>query len=86
MGSCLFFMEMYAGNMRYRSGQSQQGNNVGEDHQVVKQIGQLPDKVVGSDGAEKNKNKRQNRVNQIRFFPEQVVDIDSTEQIPAEDG
>lgn len=43
------------GHPDYHAGQGKQGNGVGDDHQVVEHIGQLPHQVVGHRGAQENK-------------------------------
>lgn len=80
----MLFVQMAA--MHHRTAEGNQRENIRQHHEVVEEIRQLPDKVVGENGAEKNKYNAKHGIAQVRFFPEEIVYIDAPEEIPADDG
>ena len=52
--------------------QGEQGDGVGDDHELVEHVAQLPDEVVGHRGAEEDENQREQRVDVGALFAEEV--------------
>ena len=80
----MFFVQMAA--MHHCAAEGNQRKNVRQHHEVVEEIRQLPDKVVGENGAKKNKHNAKHGIAQVRFFSEEIMYIDAPEEIPADDG
>ena len=59
--------------------QGEQGDGVGDDHELVEHVAQLPDEVVGHRGAEEDENQREQRVDVGALFAEEVDHVDLAE-------
>ena len=66
-----------------QSGQCDQTDDVRDHHELIEGVGQLPDKIVGEEGAEEDKEDRDDGVDEVCLFAEEVDDIDSAEEVPA---
>ena len=66
--------------------QGEEGDGVGDDHEVVEHIAQLPDEVVGHHRAKEDEDEREDGVDDDALLAEEVGDVDLAEEIPAEDG
>ena len=66
--------------------QSKQGQGVGNDHQVIEHVGQLPHQVVGHQSAQEDEHQTQHGVDNSGFFAEEIHHVDLAEQVPAQDG
>ena len=56
--------------------QSEQGDGVGNDHELVEHVAQLPDEVVGHRGAKEDEDKRETGVSAVAPFAEKSQDVD----------
>ena len=65
--------------------EGEESDNVGDDHELVEQVAQLPDKVVGHGGAEVDEDERKAGVDAAALFAEEVDHVDLAEEVPAED-
>ena len=65
--------------------EGEEGDDVGDDHELVEQVAQLPDKVVGHGGAEVDEDERKAGVDAAALFAEEVDHVDLAEEVPAED-
>ena len=85
-GSCciraLFFL--YARDDH--AGESEERDGVGNDHQLVEHVGELPDKVVGGERTEEDENQRDDFIDADSLLPEEVDDVDLAEHVPAKDS
>ena len=70
--------------MQDHAGQGEEGDGVGKDHQLVEQIGELPDEVVGSQGAQEDEEQGDDLVDNHGSVSEQVDRVDAAEHIPAQ--
>ena len=70
----------------YHAGEGQQRDRVGDDHQLVEHIGQLPHEVVGGQGAQEDEYEGDELINADRLLAEEVDDVDLAEHVPAKDG
>ena len=67
-------------------------DDVGDNHEVVEDVGQLPDEVIFRDGAEEDECNGKNRVDDncdllgLFGLAEQEEDVLLTEEVPADDG
>ena len=65
--------------------QGEQGDGVGNDHELVEHVAQLPDEVVGHRGAKEDEDQRETGVSAVAPFAEKVGHVDLAEEVPAED-
>ena len=65
--------------------QGEQRNGIGDDHELVEHVAQLPDKVIGHRGAEEDEDEREQRVNIGALLAEEVDHVDLAKQVPAQD-
>ena len=68
-----------------KAGESEQRNGVGDDHEVVEHVAQLPDEVVGHHRAEEDEHEREDGVDHGALLAEEVGDVDLAEEVPAQD-
>ena len=80
----LFFILFAA--LHDQSGQCDQTNDVRNDHELVKGVGQFPYEVVGEQRTEEDKEDRDDGVDEICLFAKDIHDVDPTEEVPADDG
>ena len=66
------------------AGQGEESDGVGDDHQLVEQIGELPDKIVGGQSSEENEDQGDDLVDDHGSVAKQVDRVDAAEHIPAE--
>ena len=66
--------------------QRHDGEEVGDDHELIEHIRKLPCKVIGDAGAEEDEHYGDDGIHRDRLFAEQVFHIDAAEEVPAEDG
>lgn len=59
---------------------------LGDDHQVIEHIGQLPNQIVGGQGAQEDEHQRNNHVNLGSLALEHILNVDLAKQVPAENG
>ena len=75
---------------KHHTGQREQGDDVGQDDEVVEHIRQLPHKVAAGDSAEEDEHQCDNGIDGAAQLAvsaaEQVVGIDLAEQVPAQNG
>ncbi len=72
-----------------RAGQSEQADDVGDDHDVVEHVGQLPDQVVAGDGAQEDEDQGddlEDHDGALAVPGEQVLHVDLGVQVPGQDG
>lgn len=74
------------GVLDHKVRQGEEGDDVGDDHEVVEHIAQLPDEVVGHHRAKEDEDEREDGVDDDALLAEEVGDVDLAEEIPAEDG
>jgi len=67
-------------------GQSDKSNGVGQNHQLVEHVGQLPDQIVGQAGTEEYEHQSDERVHGNGLLAEEIFHVDLTEVVPAEYG
>ena len=70
----------------HQGGERQECHDVGEDHQLVEHILEFPGQVVLDNGAQEDETRGQDVVDGEGFFAEEVVEVDFSEEIPAQDG
>ena len=80
----LFFIAL--GRVRHNLRQRNDGDNVGNDHEIVEHIGQLPNQIVGEAGAQEDKRDGNDGIDDHGFLSKEIGEVDLSEQIPAEDG
>ena len=68
-----------------KAGESEQRNGVGDDHEVVEHVAQLPDEVVGHHRAEEDEHEREDGVDHGALLAEEVGNVDLAEEVPAQD-
>ena len=68
-----------------KAGESKQRNGVGDDHEVIEHVAQLPDEVVGHHRAEEDEHEREDGVDHGALLAEEVGDVDLAEEVPAQD-
>ena len=68
-----------------KAGESEQRNGVGDDHEVIEHVAQLPDEVVGHHRAEEDEHEREDGVDHGALLAEEVGDVDLAEEVPAQD-
>ena len=74
------------GGLDHHAGQGKQGDGVGDDHQVVEHIGQLPHQIVGHQSAQEDEHQGDDGVDHHGLLAEQVDGVDLAEQVPAQYG
>ena len=65
--------------------EGEEGDDVGDDHELVEHIAQLPDELVGHRGAEENEDKGEHGVDAGALLAEEVGHVDLAEEVPAQD-
>ena len=65
--------------------EGEEGDDVGDDHELVEHIAQLPDELVGHRGAEENEDKGEHGVDAVALLAEEVGHVDLAEEVPAQD-
>ena len=82
--------DAFLGALHHDAGQGKQGDGVGQNHQVVEEVGQLPNQVVADHGANQHEDQGDDGVNHGAYLgvllAEEIVGIDLTEQVPAQHG
>lgn len=76
----------HVGGGDHHAGEGEEGQGVGDDHQVVEHVGQLPHQIVGHQGAQEDEHQPQNGVNLGGLFAEEIYYVDFAEQVPAQNG
>ena len=71
---------------RNGSAEYEQGENVGDDHELVKGVGQLPNEVVGEQGTKKYEHQRNDGIGNNALLTEQGNDVLLAEEVPTDDG
>ena len=67
---CLFFLRVnFLHRIGDRFGQRKQRQHIWNDHQIIERIGQLPHQIVGSQRAEEQKRKGDQRVHAGAALP-----------------
>ena len=74
------------GGFQNHFGQGKQGNGVGNDHQIVEHIRQFPNQIIGHQGAQEDEYQGNHHVNLDTLLSEQVIGVDLTKQVPAQNG
>ena len=82
---CGIFL-LLSGGLCHHAGQSQQGNEVGEHHQAVKEVGKVPNQLHLEEGAEDDKQHHNHGVDFGRLLAEQGFDVDFAKEVPPDDG
>ena len=82
-GSRLFIADT-VGGLDHHAGKGEEGDGIGDDHEVVEHIGESPDQVVGHQGAQENEHESDDRIYRHGLFPEEIDDIDLAEEVPAQ--
>ena len=72
-----------AGRENHRAGKNGQGKNVGEDHQLIAEVLQFPDKIIFQDSPGKNGKNGKNRIDGKIFPLEKPAEVDFPEVVPA---
>ena len=68
--------------------EGKEGDDVGDDHDVIEHIGKLPDEIVGEKRAQENESSCQNRVDRdgnLLLFTEEILYVLLAEEVPADD-
>ena len=68
------------------TGEGEQSDGVGQDHQVVEHVGELPNQVVGHHSAQIQEHQSDDGITLGGLFAKEIDDVDLAEQIPAEHG
>ena len=82
----LLFHADAVGGLHHHGGEGEQGDGVGDDHEVVEHVSQLPHQVVAHDGAQEDKHQGDGGIDLGGMLAEQVDDVDLAKQVPAENG
>jgi len=81
---------LFLGDANHDLAQSEEGDGVGDDHQVVESIGQLPNQIVGNQSAQEDEDQSDHGVNHGGslgiLLAEEEVGVDLAEQVPAQNG
>ena len=79
----------FLAELRQRDGKTaerEEGDNVGDDHEVIEEVGKSPDKGVLEDGACEDAQERNDGIDDGGFLAEEIGEVDSAEEVPADDG
>ena len=68
----------------HHSGQGQERDRVGNDHELVEHIRELPDEVVGSEGSQEDEYQGDNLVDADCLLAKEVDDVYLAEHVPTE--
>ena len=82
----LFVLVFELGSRNNDAGESQQRDDVGDHHDVVEHIRQLPYQIVGEERAEEDERDSDNGVDQRCLLAEEVLYVLLAEEVPADDG
>ncbi len=80
----LFLLELHGCDDH--AGEGQECDDIGNDHDIVEHIGQLPNQIIGEQGAEEDEHHCQHRVDHGCLFAEQVFHVLLAEEVPTDDG
>ena len=69
-----------------QSRQGKEGDGVGDDHEVIEHIAQLPHEVAGGQRAEEDEHQRDDGVDDRGPLTEEISHVDLAEEVPAKDG
>ena len=61
--------------------EGEEGDDVGDDHELVEHIAHLPDELIGHRGAEENENKGEHGVDAVALLAEEVGHVDLAEEV-----
>ena len=75
-----------AGAHRHAAGKGDERDGVGDDHELVEHVGELPNQVVGQKRAQEDEHQGDDRERRHGLLAEQILDVDLGEQVPADDG
>ena len=67
------------------AGQGEKGDGVWDDHQLVEQIGELPDQIVGGKSSEEDEDQGDDLVDDHGSVAKQVDCVNAAEHVPAKD-
>ena len=70
----------------HQAGQAEEADGVGNDHQVIEHIRQLPHQVVGGQGTQEDEYQGNQRINHDGFPSEEVSHVDLAEEVPPQNG
>ena len=76
----------FLGQSNNQSGAAEQTDDVGQNHQVVSEVSQLPNQVSAEDSAQEDEAQGQDGVDLDAGSTEQVSHVGLTEHVPAQDG
>ena len=88
--SGVLLLDALLGALHHDTGEGKQGDGVGQNHEIVEEVGQLPNQIVADHGTYQHEDQRDDGVDDGAalgiLLAEQVVGIDLTKQVPAQNG
>ena len=86
----VLLLDALLGALHHDAGEGKQGDGVGQNHEIVEEVGQLPNQVVADHGTHQHEDQRNDGVDDGAalgiLLAEEVVGIDLTKQVPAQNG